>query len=201
VEYTVPIKLSIDPSPQKYKENSMSNYPSRPVGTRKSGVLFAVLFPIILVGVLVYNLMPNLISAIFPSHNKLSGQWVGLAQVSNPFHSNSKQLAAIKLVMHPTSTFNVVPQWKIVGEMTMEGQTTPITFEADQVIGGHSEDSHLSGMLSHISLENMSNTVLSGELKNDKLHLELMGGDAEQITGDLKHGDDAAYQEACKQIH
>ena len=185
----------------------MSSFPINPQrATRKRGglgSLLVLLLIVLAVGYFLYNMMPNLFSAVLPNKGGIGGEWVGLVKYQKTMMGGPEQPAAVKFTMKPADMTSIIPTYKMIGELRVAGHTTPITFEADKVLTGH-EIKNLAGFMDQASDPGLEKASINGDLKGTRLvnfTLSGMGsGESAQVKGDLQKGTDADYDALVKQI-
>ncbi len=184
----------------------MSSYPVNPRGTtRRRGFsgLLVVLFIVLMGGYFLYNMFPNVFSAVLPDKGGIGGEWVGLVKYQKDMMGGMEQPAAVKIHMKAADLGSIIPTYKLTGELRVAGHTTPITFEGDKIVTGHSIVS-LAGFMDQSSDPGLDKANVDGDLKGNRLvgfSLHGMGaGSSSTVKGDLQKGTDADYDSLVKQI-
>jgi hypothetical protein len=185
----------------------VASYPPaapRSAGKKFLGIgLFGLAIPLVIGGFFIYNMLPNLVSLVVPGGTSgVGGEWVGLVKVQNDMMDSNKRLAAVRLTMHPTAMFSIIPTYSLTGEMTEEGHATPITFSSSKVYTGHSIIS-LSGSIDESSDSNLKEGMINGDLKGQKLSFKvnaMAAGSTLNLEGELQKGTDDTYAALSKQV-
>ena len=113
------------------------------------------------------------------------------------------QPATVRLQLHPTDRTSIIPTYKMTGEMTVAGATTPITFSTAKIYTGHCMPD-LNGMIDDASDARFKGAIIGGGLKNNRLTFELQGmaaGSTTKVDGQLQKGTNSDYatlQKACE---